>query len=434
MDSILDFTENWDMELANDDYSKDIISSTSIVSDSLALHFDINSSNSFTGLTTDGSPIKLTSLVQWSGVKTGSTSTITLSDVGLTMSDWGRFTKLTGETLTIDVTGSTKMKLYSVSGLTGSSSSYNISSASTSSIGTYLSLSGGGYFSGFWKLSGYEYEILPPRTEQGWFFENWLKFSGQSNNTNSNFFLYMGVKQEDKYWNIYAVESGYNTTSGITLSPPVSANTDLDLANNVLAFRFSGDTIGWRKLSASTNCSNIVTGVTVQEGYSKHGIFDNFSGATENDWIHVGIRFKKYNLIDECTINSGTTSYHGDLTFYINARPIYNVPNFEEPMFKSLSTHKTKQEGVPFSLQWGGGSFGLKESNTFGNLDVLDTGKTIQNNFSGNLNGGISQLRFYVVPLSVDKIIHNFEIEKSRYRRTETFGGRQIRINKGILF
>lgn len=430
MDLKLNQEEYFDVELANseDDYDTTIINSTEIIRNGLAIYIDINQQNSFSGLSINGNPTKITSLSAWTSA---SVDIFDLNDVGITGIDNGRFSSLTGQSQTF-TSADTKLSLYSISGKTGSTSSYDISTGSTGSIGTYLNFSGGGYFQGVYRIAGYpQYNIFPNRTELGYTAEFWLKYSGQSG-SNSNFFFYMGTRAENKFWNIFSGETGLTTTSGISISPSVSANTFLDTADNVMGFRFSGDTIGVRWLSGSTDCSGSITGVTVQQSYSKHGIFDNFSGATNNDWINVAIRFKRDRLIDQCTINSGTTPFNGTLTFYLNARPVYEIKNFKELIFRGLNTHKTKQQLVGFNISVGGGSFGLRESQTFLGPDNADSGLTISNNFNGNLNGGLSQFRFYVVPLSVDKLIHNFEIEKSRYNRSENFGSRLIKINRGI--
>ena len=431
MDSILNFDEYWDLELANDnDFDNDIINSNNIVKDGLGFWFDINNKNCFSGLSLNGDMTRLTSISAWTDA---SITDFSISDIGLAGIDNLRVKNLTGESINF-TSASTKLELFQVSG-TGTTNSYSISSAFTQSIGNWISLSGGGGFQGFFNLPGYDgFNIFPRRMKLGWYMDQWIKFSGITNNTNSNFFFYWGTRAENKFWNIFSGESNINTTSGISISPSVSANTYLDTADNVMSFRFSGDSIGVRWLSGSTNCSGEITGQTVQQSYSKHGIFDNFSGASDStDWINIGIKWKRDRLIDECTISSGTTPFLGDLTFYLNARPVYEIKNFKELIFRGLNTHKTKQQGL-MVIGWGFGSFGLKESQTFSGPDNSDSGLTISNNFDGNLNsGGLSQLRFYVKPLAVSEIIHNFEIEKSRYRRTENFGGRVIRINKGII-
>jgi len=52
----------------------------------------------------------------------------------------------------------------------------------------------------------------------------------------------------------------------------------------------------------------------------------------------------------------------GKLTFYINGRSVWVIKEFPEFYFRSLINDKEKQIGVPYSISWGGGSFGLKHS------------------------------------------------------------------------
>ena len=52
----------------------------------------------------------------------------------------------------------------------------------------------------------------------------------------------------------------------------------------------------------------------------------------------------------------------GKLIFYINGRAIWIIHEFPEYYFSALSNDKEKQIGVPYSISWGGGSFGLKNS------------------------------------------------------------------------
>ena len=52
----------------------------------------------------------------------------------------------------------------------------------------------------------------------------------------------------------------------------------------------------------------------------------------------------------------------GKLIFYVNGRAIWTIKEFPEFYFHSFANDKEKQEGVPYSISWGGGSFGLSES------------------------------------------------------------------------
>jgi hypothetical protein len=84
-------------------------------------------------------------------------------------------------------------------------------------------------------------------------------------------------------------------------------------------------------------------------------------------------------------------------------------------------------------MSWGGGTFGLRESlihqnlplsgdqceiknsTTFTPLDLTPDRQLLSNNFAGSFIGGISQMMYYIKPLTPDEIYHNFTINKERY-------------------
>jgi hypothetical protein len=91
---------------------------------------------------------------------------------------------------------------------------------------------------------------------------------------------------------------------------------------------------------------------------------------------------------------------------------------------------------VAYNMSWGGGALGLRESliqqrpapwdpcvldgggpnkTTFTNLDLTPDRRLISDNFAGSFVGGISQMMYYLKPLSADEIYHNFLINKDRY-------------------
>jgi len=126
----------------------------------------------------------------------------------------------------------------------------------------------------------------------------------------------------------------------------------------------------------------------------------------------------------------------GTLTIFVNGRPVLTDPDFEEIIPRRLNTEKQKQVGVPFNISWGGGTQGLIDNQTFsadtsGNTitcppyvqDPNDLGLLIEKNFAGTYMGGISQLRYYIRPLGVDEIFHNFLVNKDRYDLVDCAGG-----------
>lgn len=90
---------------------------------------------------------------------------------------------------------------------------YEIVSKSDTYIGNYHELYGG-FYQGFYKLFGYDYDIFPERMNKGWTVEMILKprltneYTPSSGETtlnelysgNSNIFFYFGTRAENKYY------------------------------------------------------------------------------------------------------------------------------------------------------------------------------------------------------------------------------------------
>ena len=131
---------------------------------------------------------------------------------------------------------------------------------------------------------------------------------------------------------------------------------------------------------------------------------------------------------------------NGRLKIYINGKLFYTIQDFEEIIPRALNTDKERQLGVPFNISWGGGTQGLRENLTFSSttlpngpyiqdpeclpnndlsgttLSGLNTNILIEQNFAGSFEGGISQFRMYVTPLSAPEVKHNFELLKNTFR------------------
>jgi len=131
----------------------------------------------------------------------------------------GLLSLLTDTTL-VHYSGDTKLHLNIVSGSTGGYV-YPVETIADSGItGNYLKFCGG-FLQGYYKLDGYDYQVLPTRYEKGWTIETWLQptdcVAGGTtlNDTypdNKGFFFYTGTRAENKFWNVF---SG-NTASGCT--------------------------------------------------------------------------------------------------------------------------------------------------------------------------------------------------------------------------
>lgn len=130
----------------------------------------------------------------------------------------------------------------------------------------------------------------------------------------------------------------------------------------------------------------------------------------------------------------------GRLKIYINGVIFFTIEDFEEIIPRGLNTDKEKQIGVPFNMSWGGGTQGLRENLTFSSctlpngpyiqdpeclptsdlsgttLSGLSTNILLEQYFAGTFEGGISQFRFYIEPLSASEVKHNFKLLKNTFR------------------
>lgn len=229
-----------DMYLSNFQYydyylTLDELSIPPYSDDCFVVNYDFNDINIYSTGSTSASTIH--SLETWVGAIN---SGYTFTTFGLTGLDNGyvSFDKTTGDTAntallsaltgtTVVITsGDTRLTLNHVTGMTGNYE-YPIDILSDSS-GDYAKLCGG-FYQGYYKLDGYNYQVLPTRVEKAWVADFWLRksdltCSGYTGTTlndtypdNKGFFFYMGTRAENKFWNIF---EGLNTgcTSGCTSS------------------------------------------------------------------------------------------------------------------------------------------------------------------------------------------------------------------------
>jgi hypothetical protein len=174
-----------------------------------------------------------------------------LCDVGLTGMDNGLVKNMSGETIQIN-TGlyeddsdkfsrykyDRRMKMHPITGFTTSenrlwddnSYSYDLSYTNVGGDIGYVANLNGGFFQGFYKVAGYDYQVFPQRPNLGWTAEFMLKYRWTGDTSvglnvrypeNKGTFFYMGARAENKFYH-YAdgspkQDSGYTrVTSGLT--------------------------------------------------------------------------------------------------------------------------------------------------------------------------------------------------------------------------
>ena len=363
-----------------------------IITDNLAIHIDLTQLKSW-NLNSGFTSISLT---KWAGAVS---ENINLMDFGLTEFDngrtnlmWSGITLTPADTLfhmyrvgynqvinpstgnTSGYTATTVHTGYAITGITGASAT----------TGNYFILDGG-YLQGFFKAKGYNYELLPPRYNTGITIETLVYLYPDSH----GIFYMMGARAEDKYNQYFSGETitGLTTVNtgrtqtikqtftGVTtsldnylnsfkkiqalnkgfknfenqlyrteyLQPAVSANT----ANNVIAFELTQDRhIAYKYINKN---GQIITDTSI-------------ATVTATGFTMIDIVFKPIETIDDPDIFLCASQRLGKLIIYINGRAIWIIHDFPEYYFHEFNTDKEKQIGEPYSISWGGGSFGLKHS------------------------------------------------------------------------
>jgi len=375
-----------------------------VVTNNLAIEIDLSDSNSWdlnSGLTVN-------SLSKWSNAVSDN---INLKDFGLTAFDNGRTNKMwDGITITPK---DTYFSMYRV----GYNTVNNPTSGETSGISTttnYLPISGitseingnyfelaGGYLQGFFKLDGYNYELLPSRYNNGITIETLIYLYPDS----EGIFYMMGIRAEDKYNPYFSGETKIsdNTASGVITSENhhLEAIKEKDVikeAFNDYEGRFKTEL---EEISQDQNTSNNVIAFEITNdkkvGYKyineNNQIITNKSNRSINPstgWTTISLTFVPSELIEDLDLLNCYKERSGKFIIYVNGRPLWIINDYPEFFFKSFENDREKQIGVPYSISWGGGSFGLKHSwhydiQTYGlytneNQNYIDNNYIVTNN------------------------------------------------------
>lgn len=362
-----------------------------IITDNLAIQIDLTQLKSW-DLNSGFTSISLT---KWAGAVSNN---INLMDFGLTEFDNGRTNLMwSGITLTPP---DTLFHMYRIgynevinpstgntSGYTATTvhTGYNISGVTTGLTGNYFILDGG-YLQGFFKLEGYDFELLPSRYGRGITIETLVYLYPNS----YGIFYMMGARAEDKYNPYFSGETITGLTTITTGRTPtikqvftgITTSFD-DYVNSfeklkLLNKGFRDETLMYRteyvQPAASANTTNnVIAFELTQDKHLAYKYIDVSGNIVTNTSVAkvTATGFTMIDIVFSPNINEIlTTPYElkctpqriGKMIFYVNGRAMWIIHDFPEFYFKGFNADKELQIGEPYSISWGGGSFGLKHS------------------------------------------------------------------------
>lgn len=383
----LNYSNYFDLTLASDerDYDEEVVFSTNIIGENegnrLPIYFDLSNSLTSTqpflgfGDYLSGNTVVSKNYYNPSNSDYSCYTAYTgTCDVGLVATDNGLYNKMSGETLYyikgVDDTykfhphyRDSRFKMHPVTGYTQSPNEvfsgrpkntiYNIVSKSASTIGYYQELYGG-FYQGFYKLNGYDYEVFPERVNKGWSVEMLLKpriteeytLTGSSEqylndvfSGNSGTFFYFGTRAENKYYHISSGSPESNTgytrsTNGLDcLKTCACSDTGVTNSDCIKVYPVSGSSTVH---SNSCNCGCLTTSeVPIPETDPKYDVLSNalslrFSGCPLNPSICV----KYIKITGDCVTTgvcetSGVTFQTGYTINEITTSPIYDICNLQ---------------------------------------------------------------------------------------------------------
>jgi hypothetical protein len=286
-----------------------------------------------------------------------------LCDVGLTGIDNGLVKHMSGETIQI-TTGlyttsadtysrykyDRRMKMHPITGFTTSenrlwnddSYNYDMSYATDGSPVGYFARLDGGFFQGFYKLPGYDYQVFPQRVSLGWTAEFMLRYRWTGDTSvglnarypdNKGTFFYMGARAENKFYH-YAdgepkQDTGYTrVTSGLTCMHTCGCASTANTSSQCLqVYQPSGGTITHCSCGCPCNCESHA------EYAEKDPLYDGVSNALSlrlsGDTGSPRLCVKTYRITGGCessgTCLTGITYHTGtSVTEWCSTRGIFD--------------------------------------------------------------------------------------------------------------
>jgi len=363
-----------DICLANDerDYDQEVVFSPFLIGEfdgnRMPFKFDLNSTGTTlaqTGFTFDYDTI--VSENYWNPTDTDPNFcpiVTELCDVGLTGIDNGLVKNISGETIEI-TTGlyssigdkfnrykyDRRMKLHPITGFTttenrlwnDNSYDYNLNFQTDGNpVGYYAKLNGG-FFQGFYKIPGYDYEVFPERTNLGWTAEFLLRYrwTGDTNvglneryPDNKGTFFFYGARAENKFYH-YAdghpiQDTGYTrVTEGLTCMKTCGCSSSANTASTCMhVYQMSGETITDCSCGCPCSCDTHVEYPELDPLYD--GVSNAMSLRLSGDTGNPKLCVKTYRITGACetsgTCLTGLTFTTGtSITEWCSTKGIFDI-------------------------------------------------------------------------------------------------------------
>jgi hypothetical protein len=401
-----------DISLASDekDYDQEVIFSPLLIGEDdgnrMPFKFDLN--NSATTICQGGCSFSSDTIVSenyWNplNINPNDCPIVTeLCDVGLTGIDNGLVKKMSGETIEI-TTGlytnspdkysrykyDRRFKMHPITGFTttqnrlwnDNSYTYGLNlQTDNNPVGYYAKLTGG-FYQGFYKIAGYDYQVFPERVNLGWTSEILLRYRWTGNTSvglnvrypeNKGMFFYMGARAENKFYH-YAdgspkQDTGYTrVTSGLTCMHTCGCSSSANTASTCLeVYQISGLT------ETTCNCGCPCSCESYAEFPEKNPLYDGVSNALglrlSGDTGNPRLCVKTYRITGACettgTCSTGLTYMTGtSVTEWCSTRGIFDncsgttFLNFEH--WAQIDTVFERAEAFEECDLWDNGGLGL---------------------------------------------------------------------------
>ena len=347
---LIPFNEITDICLASDEreYDQEVIFSPLLIGEDdgnrMPFNFNFNSSGTtlvpFTSTTFDNETIVSENYWNPDLVDPNFCPKVTeICDVGLTGIDNGLVKNMSGETIEL-TTGlyttqsdrfsrykyDRRMKMHPITGFTTSenrlwdddSYTYDLSYQTDGNAVGYYSKLNGGFFQGFYKVAGYDYQVYPQRVPLGWTAEFMLRYRWTGDTSvginkrypdNKGTFFYMGARAENKFYH-YAdghpkQDTGYTrVTSGLTCMHTCGCASSANTSSMCLqVYQPSGGTITTCTCGCACDCESKAQYAEKDPLYDEvsNALSLRLSGDTGNPRLCV----KTYRITGGCE-HSGT--------------------------------------------------------------------------------------------------------------------------------